>query len=57
MEDIQDELYVGTINRIIDSTLIIDFVDSKGLVEPDYDCEFDLTEIRVYYFQAITLKR
>jgi len=62
--EIQDEdetaLSIGRINSVFDTTLIIDFISSKGEVEVAHEYEFDLEEIRAvsfssHYFNAIRL--
>lgn len=59
-DDDDAELFYGRINRVMDNSLMIDFIDSKGNIDTDYDYEFDLNQIRVIsfgsaYFEAIRL--
>lgn len=52
--EFQDEdgeaLSYGRINRIIGNELVIDFIDSKGLVEENYDYNFEIDQISVITF-------
>ncbi len=36
----------------MDNELIIDFIDSKGRVEENYDYEFEIDQIRTISFQS-----
>jgi hypothetical protein len=57
----ENVMYIGRINQVLEEEfLLIDFIDAKGMVEEDYDYEFELADIRVLtfdtdYFNAIKL--
>lgn len=51
-DDDETALSYGRINSILDNTLIIDFIDSKGMVEEDYNYEFEIDQIRTISFQS-----
>ena len=58
--DDDNAVFFGQVNRVEKNLLVIDFVYSDGKVEPDYDFEFDLDEIRAIafgndYFDSIRL--
>jgi hypothetical protein len=48
----EDSVFYGRISKYFNSTLIIDFIDSDGKVDKDYDYEFDIAEIRSIAFQT-----
>ncbi|MCO6149307.1 hypothetical protein [Flavobacterium sp. NRK1] len=48
----EKHLSYGIINRIIGNILIIDFIDTKGFVEENYDFEFEIDEIRSISFES-----
>ena len=48
----ESELFYGRIYSVIENELIIDFVDSKGIVDREYDCVFKIDEIRTISFQS-----
>jgi hypothetical protein len=50
-DDDEEALFYGRINRILNNILIIDFIDKKGIVEEDYDYEFEIDQIRTISFQ------
>lgn len=52
--------FFGKLNRVEKDTLIIDSVFADGTVEPNYDYEFDLNEVRAItfgsdYFESMRL--
>jgi hypothetical protein len=52
--------FYGKLNRVEKNILIIDSVFSDGKVEPNYDYEFDLDEVRAItfggdYFESMRL--
>lgn len=44
------ELFYGKINAIEDNLLVIDMIHSDGTIEPEYEYDFDINEIRVITF-------
>ncbi len=48
----ESELFYGKINRIEDGKLIIDMIDSNGLVETNYDYKFEIEGIRIIAFES-----
>lgn len=48
----ESELFYGRIYSVVENDLRIDFVDSKGIVDGDYDCVFKIDEIRTISFQS-----
>lgn len=51
-DDEETALFYGRIKSVMDNILIIDFVDKKGEVDDDYDCEFEIDEIRTISFES-----
>lgn len=47
-----DELFYGRINTIEGRSLIIDSIKTDGKTEFEFDCEFDMDEIRVITFES-----
>lgn len=59
MED-EYAAFFGRLNRVEKDNFIIDFIFSDGKIEPDYDFEFELNEIRAIsfgsdYYESIRL--
>lgn len=48
----ESELFYGRIYSVIENELVIDFVDSKGIVDDEYDSVFKIDEIRTISFQS-----
>ncbi len=59
--DLEEEsIFIGKIKKYDDESLLIDFIDSDGKIDVNYDSEFKLDEIRILsfdsdYFNAIKL--
>lgn len=62
--EFQDEdenaLTYGTISKVVGNELIVNFIDAKGIVEENFDYDFEINQIRSIsfssnYFEAIRL--
>lgn len=51
-DDHENELFYGRIKNVMDNNLTIDFIDSKGIVDDDFDVVFDIQEITSISFQS-----
>ncbi len=51
-EDDETELFYGKIREIKNNLLTIDMIKANGAIEPDYDYEYNIDEIRVITFQT-----
>jgi len=51
-DDEEAAVFFGRIKSVIDNILIIDFIDKKGEVDDEYDCEFKIDEIRTISFES-----
>lgn len=49
-DDDETELFYGRINKVFDSILIIDSIHSDGTIEEEFDCDFNINEIRSITF-------
>ncbi len=51
-DDDETELFYGKIREVNNNLLTIDMIKSDGAIEPDYDYEYNINEIRVITFQT-----
>ena len=51
-DDDETELFYGKIREVKSNLLTIDMIKASGAIEPDYDYEYSLDEIRVITFKT-----